>query len=455
MKPRGLRDRLILLLAIGAAGVLLALTAGFNVLLRSSLDADADRVVRSRAESALETVAVGRNGSLRLLEAPAAQDADAGIWVYAGSRSLERPPAPKPLQELADSLAGRPGSFAESEPLDTRLFSLAVPRSRSPERGTIVAALSLEPYERTADRALAASVVFASLILVGVVAAGRVLVDRALRPVSRMTAEATEWSEHELDHRFGVGEPHDEITGLAAAFDSMLERLASSLRHEQRLSAEISHELRTPLAAIMGEVELALARERSPHEDRVALERIARRAAELERILQTLLAAARAELAAGRARCRVADVAAGALARAEPIAERFGVRASLRGGERNLEVDVEADLLERMLSPLIDNGCRHAVSRVEVRIDGDREDVIVTVSDDGPGVASAETGRIFEPGYRGAVDDGEPGAGLGLALARRLARSVGGELLAIASASARGGRFELRLPASPAAASPA
>ena len=53
-----------------------------------------------------------------------------------------------------------------------------------------------------------------------------------------------------------AGEPHDELTGLAAAFDRMLDRLAASLRHEQRFSAELSHELRTPLAAILAEAEL-------------------------------------------------------------------------------------------------------------------------------------------------------------------------------------------------------
>ena len=110
-----------------------------------------------------------------------------------------------------------------------------------------------------------------------------------------MTAEAATWSESDLDHRFNVGEPHDELTRLASTFDHMLDRLATSLRREQRFSAELSHELRTPLAAISAEAELALARKRQGDEYRAALDVISSRAKQLERTLEALLAAARAE----------------------------------------------------------------------------------------------------------------------------------------------------------------
>src|SRR5439155_11030841 len=98
--------------------------------------------------------------------------------------------------------------------------------------------------------------------------ATRLVVTRALRPVARMTAEAADWSEHDLEHRFNVGEPYDELTQLAATFDTMLARLGSSLRHEQLLSSELSHELRTPLAAVVTEAELALRRRRGDEEYR-------------------------------------------------------------------------------------------------------------------------------------------------------------------------------------------
>src|SRR3954452_279421 len=104
------------------------------------------------------------------------------------------------------------------------------------------------------------------LALVGCAAWG--LLRSALRSVSRMTRQAATWSERDLDRRFGLGEPHDELTQLASTLDGLLHRLAASLRHEQRFSAELSHELRTPLSRVIAETELALRRERTPSEYR-------------------------------------------------------------------------------------------------------------------------------------------------------------------------------------------
>src|SRR5213076_3003016 len=80
----------------------------------------------------------------------------------------------------------------------------------------------------------------------------------ALRPGARVTRAAADWSEHRLERRFELGEPHDELTRLAAMLDSLLDRIAASLRREQRFSAELSHELRTPVSRIVAEADLAL-----------------------------------------------------------------------------------------------------------------------------------------------------------------------------------------------------
>jgi signal transduction histidine kinase len=110
-----------------------------------------------------------------------------------------------------------------------------------------------------------------------------------------------------------------------------------------------------------------------------------------------------------------------------------------------MRVAVDADLGERILQPLLDNACRYASSTVSVSIE--RADGVVryTIDDDGVGIADDERERIFEPGVRG--NQGAPnggGAGLGLALARRLARSADGEIEALARP--RGGRFVITLP---------
>src|SRR5437868_4278256 len=110
-----------------------------------------------------------------------------------------------------------------------------------------------------------------------------------------MTRQAADWSEHDLDHRFALGAPHDELTELAATLDGLLDRLSASLRHERRFSAELSHELRTPLARVLAESELALRRERTTQEYREALELIHGNAGQLSRTVDALVAAARYE----------------------------------------------------------------------------------------------------------------------------------------------------------------
>src|SRR5207237_6496387 len=123
----------------------------------------------------------------------------------------------------------------------------------------------------------------------------RGLLGSARRPVARRAEQAEQWSDHDLDRRFALGEPHDELTRLASTLDRLLDRIAASLRHERRLSAELSHELRTPLAKLTAEAELALRRPRAPEAYRDAIMSILGGAQQIERIVETLIAAARQE----------------------------------------------------------------------------------------------------------------------------------------------------------------
>src|SRR4051794_5882452 len=213
MSRLSLRTRLTILVTVAAAITLAVLTAGFNLLLRSNLDADANRVLQARTSAALEGINE-RGGSLQVKESPDRAVPDTQVWVYSGGTAIERPLAPRSVQMLADSLAGGPKTHAEDSSADLRLF--AVPVTQGGNRvGTVVSAISLEPYEHSASRALTGSLIYAGAALLLIVIATRLIVTRALRPVARMTAEAADWSEHDLEHRFNVGEPHDELTHLA------------------------------------------------------------------------------------------------------------------------------------------------------------------------------------------------------------------------------------------------
>jgi two-component system, OmpR family, sensor kinase len=447
MRFRGasLRTRLTVSAVVGAAITLAALVAAFNLVLDARLRAEGDNVLRERATTVLRGLGTV-DGRLSVLEAPDQGAIDAQTWIFAGQRVLEQPAGADPRnQQAALALAQAGPGFRTVDATDTRLEAVPIRQAARP-LGTVVVGASLAPYESTASSALLGSVILGLLMLAAIAALSRWLISRALRPVARMTAEAADWGEHDLSRRFFAGEPHDELSSLASVFDGLLSRLAQSLRREQRLTAEVSHELRTPLAKILAEAELAASRDRSPERYRASLRSITHHAQDLQRVLETLLASARAA---------VSDTPAASDARASAERATAPLRETLAAQGKEIElvcgravrVAVEADVVERILSPLLENASRFARHHIALEIGVADGEVVFEIRDDGPGVDPRDRERIFSPGFRSvdALPDSHPGAGLGLPLVRRLARAVGGDVEA--QASSEGGRFSVRLPA--------
>jgi signal transduction histidine kinase len=438
-----LSRRLTAIAVVGAAIALTILVLVFNLVLDARLRTDGDNVLRERAATALRGLGTV-DGRLSVLEAPDQGAIDAQTWIFADQTPLEQPAGADPRNRQAAARLARSGAgFASVQATDTRL--LAVPaRQGGRGLGTVVVATSLAPYESTASSALLGSVILGALTLAAIAALSRWLISRSLRPVARMTARAASWSEHDLSHRFFAGEPHDELSSLASVFDGLLARLAQSLQREQRVTAEVSHELRTPLAKILAEAELAASRERSPEEYRAALREIVHHAHDLQSVLGTLLSAARAAVPPGQ---HTSD--------ARECAERIAasIRETPTAREKTIEilcprpvkVAVEATVVERILSPLLENSARYARHQLTVDIAAANGAVVYEIRDDGPGVDREDRERIFDAGFCATEShpDGHVGAGLGLPLSRRLARAAGGEVEALESSD--GGRFAVRL----------
>jgi two-component system, OmpR family, sensor kinase len=445
MNRLGLRRRLLVVVVAAVALSLAALVAGFNLLLDRNLCRDADNLVRARAAAQLAQLRT-HHGRLVLGEAPDAAAPDAQVWVFAGGRTLETPRAGARAAAAARRLAAGPARLADVPSADIRLYAAPVVADGH-RLGTVVASVSLAPYEQTRRTALLASLALGGAVLLLVALAVRWLLAASLRPVARMTRQASVWSERDLDQRFGLGTPYDELTELAATLDGLLDRLAASLRREQRFSAELSHELRTPLARVLAETELALRRERTPQEYKSALELVHRNAGQLARTVDALIAAARHEAGTVRGTADAFAVAAEAAGACAGLAADRQLEVKVERPRRSIRLGVDPELGERILQPIIENACRYGRGRVKVSIERARGVVLYAVEDDGPGVAEDERERIFEPGVRGrlAANDGADGAGLGLALARRLASSAAGEIEAVAAD--HGARFLVRLPA--------
>jgi signal transduction histidine kinase len=323
---------------------------------------------------------------------------------------------------------------------------LAVPvRSGGRQVGTVVAAVSMTPYRRARDVALVTSLLVAAALLLVVIVATRWVLTAGLRPVARMTAQAAEWSENDLDRRFDLGPPRDELTQLAATLDALLGRLAAGLRHEQRFSAELSHELRTPLSRMRAQAQLALVDD-LPAEQGEAWTAVLRSIDEMADTLDALLAGARAD---ARPRPGLADARHAAEVVAErfrPIAAERGVRIAVEATDGRLRAGVDPELLEHLLQPLVDNACRYAETAVTIAVGREAGRVVYEIADDGPGVREDERERIFEPAVRGTAGTAlREGTGLGLALARRLARAAGGSVEALECDE--GACFAVRVPA--------
>jgi signal transduction histidine kinase len=249
-----------------------------------------------------------------------------------------------------------------------------------------------------------------------------------------------EWSDHDLDQRFDLGTPRDELTALSATLDALLARIGASIRHEQRFSAEVAHELNTPLSGLRAEAELALQANATDAERREALTHIMRTTDRMVAVIRTLLDAARTsgEHSPGSSDASTAlSVAIDAIA-TEANAQGIEIRADAPGA--SLLAGADVDLIAQALHPLLDNAVRHAEHRIDVHLERRADQVVFAVGDDGPGITPELNGRIFEPG---SSDHGS--AGLGLPLARRLARACAGDVTL--AASDHGACFELSIPA--------
>ena len=441
---RDVRGRLLLVVLTAVVVAIAATLFGFNRLFTESSTRNANALVRGRAASALAGVRVV-NGKVRLQESSADAQLDGLVWVFSSGRVVEKPRAEQASVDLAArGLAGGRSRFRDIPDADIRLFAVPV-MSDGLRRGTVVAGISLTPYEQTQATALWGSVLLGAVLLLVVGIASWWLLASALRPVGRMTEQAALWSERELDRRFNLGPPHDELTRLGATLDGLLDRLGASLRHERRFSAELSHELRTPLARIIAEAELALRRERKTPEYRDALGDVLRNARQVAKIVDALFAAARHEASGVSGTADAFAVATNVATSCEPLALQSGVTIHVEPPVASIRLGVDGDLAERILHPVVENACRYGAATVRIslaRIDGR---VLFTIHDDGSGVGHDEHATIFEPGTQGSAGRTEGnGAGLGLALARRLARSASGEVET--RAGDQGGSFVVDLP---------
>jgi len=295
-----------------------------------------------------------------------------------------------------------------------------------------------------------------SMLIVFVVAVGwgvlvaSWLVGRLTRDHHAITSIARRVAAGDLTARIGARRSDAEIDQLGRDIDDMIDRLGMLVTSQQRFIAHAAHELRSPLTTLYGELSHALRKQRDAESYRQTIEEALDSTRKLKVLTEDLLALARI-VSSGNDPSEVIptqDLVRASMEAIASEAKERGVEIEIRGSESS--VTGRALDLERMVRNLLENAIRHSPKGAKVVMTTSVEDttVRIRVSDDGPGVPEADRERIFEPFYRGAAQRAAdlPGAGLGLAIAREIARVHGGEVrLVDQPAGCSGATFEIEL----------
>ncbi len=299
------------------------------------------------------------------------------------------------------------------------------------------------------------------LLLAASAAGAWLLATRGLAPVDAMVAQAREISDASLYQRLPVGGAA-ELSGLARVFNELLDRLEGAFAQQRRFMADASHELRTPTSIIRAEAEVTLSREvRTEAEYRESIGVMLLAVKRLTRIVDDLFLLARADaghLTVRRQPIYLEEVVHDATRGIEQVGEQRGVKVELRSMTQ-APFQGDPDLLGRLLLNLLDNAIKHSPVGGTVAVEMAERDGqhAISVIDEGPGIPQEDAERVFERFFRGDAARVRPaesvtdGAGLGLAIARRIAEAHGGTLRLASSGPGRT-EFELRLPVLEAAA---
>ncbi|MFJ8472399.1 sensor histidine kinase [Kitasatospora sp. NPDC094011] len=426
--PRTVRAR-----ATAAAGTVLAAAlalagAGLLAAVHADLVASAASATRQQAESVAQLAVQGRLPAV-LHTAHGAdflQVVDARGAVLAASPNLAGRPALATERHTGSRTTDAVDPLYDHHP--QRLTAVTADTATGPV--TVYAGASLRAADEAMDITQAGLAVTCPLLLLtGVVVTWKVT-GQALRPVEAIRAEVDAITGQDLHRRVPEPGTADEIARLAATMNAMLDRLEASGRRQRQFIADASHELRSPLAVLRTQLEVA-----DTHPDPAVRAELVHGALadtdRLQNLATDLLLLARLDAGGAedrpRQRIDLTDLVAGTV-----LARPSGPHRRTTDLAPGVAVDGIPLWLGRLLTNLLDNAERHAATAVHVRLATDpaRGLALLDVEDDGPGIPPADHERVFERFTR--LDDARSrdhgGTGLGLPIARDIARHHHGTL---------------------------
>ncbi|MFD3656559.1 sensor histidine kinase [Streptomyces sp. NPDC058620] len=263
---------------------------------------------------------------------------------------------------------------------------------------------------------------------------GYAMAGRVLSPLGRITRTARRVAGTDLSRRIELDGPDDELKELADTFDDMLDRLERAFTAQQRFVGNASHELRTPLAINRTLLEVHLSDPEAPPELQQLGKTLLATNERSEQLVEGLLLLARSDnQIVERKPVDLAEVADRAIDQVHAEAVAKGVR--IRGERAPAVVQGNGVLLERIALNLVQNAVRYNVAEngwVEITTELQPGQALLVVSNTGPVVPAYEIDNLFEPFRRLRTErtGSDKGVGLGLSIARSVARAHGGRIIA-------------------------
>jgi len=251
------------------------------------------------------------------------------------------------------------------------------------------------------------------------------LVRRSLQSVDAIRSRVAEISTSDLAERVPVPTSRDEISALAVTMNEMLARLEAGHQAQQRFLSDASHELRSPLATIISGLEVA---EAHPEllDAELAVDTLLPEAHRMRVLIEDLLLLARADEQS--VVMRKEEVALDELAEVEAARVRREAGCTVHADICPSRLTADPAGMSRMIRNLVDNAVRHANSLIVIEVSSRDRTAILSIGDDGPGIAPAERTRVFERFVRLDSDRSRSsgGAGLGLAIVAEVVAAHGG-----------------------------
>lgn len=291
---------------------------------------------------------------------------------------------------------------------------------------------------------------FPILLLISILG-GYTLSRSALEPVDRIIRMARTLSIQDLQRRLPVPDTGDELQRLAETWNDLLSRLDSAVYKLTQFTSDISHDLRTTITVILTTAQLALRKDRPGEAYRRSLETIVEESQETSKLLDDLLAAARADMAQQNIDRRLVDVSQVVC----EVAEHIRAQAELKGQTLQAHVCSNAlvlgdiSLLHRLFGILLDNAVKYTPQKgaITISVHAQEAMIFVEVADNGIGIAPETAKFIFDRFFRvdSARNRDQGGSGLGLAIAKWIV-DAHDSTIQVSAASNGGSIFTVCLP---------